>query len=93
MAEQQDLKDRIQASTLRQLVDSMNMRARKSLGQNFLLISLHTSRCSSGFYLAQQLKLAPDQVYLTCFLEGATHVIAMKRSARDVLKRINRCCR
>ena len=37
MDEQQDINDRIEAlPPLRQLVNSMDMRARKSLGQNFL---------------------------------------------------------
>ena len=68
MAEQQDLEERIQAlPPLRQLVESMDMRARKSLGQNFLFDLSLTRRiaCSSGTLLGTTIEVGPGPGGLT----------------------------
>jgi len=51
MTDKQQMIERIGAlQPLRQLVDSMDMRARKSLGQNFLFDLNLTRRCAFGWH-------------------------------------------
>ena len=84
MANRQDLKDRIQAlPPLRQLVESMNMRAHKSLGQNFLFDLSLTRRIarSSGTLLGTTIEVGPGPGGLTraLLLEGAVDLIAIEK--------------
>ena len=70
---------------LRQLVDSMDMRARKSLGQNFLFDLNLTRRIarSAGTLSGTTIEIGPGPGGLTraLLLEGADHVIALKKIA------------
>ena len=70
---------------LRVLVESMDMRARKSLGQNFLFDLNLTQKIarSAGPLTGTTIEVGPGPGGLTraLLLEHAAHVIAMKRSA------------
>ena len=84
--------ERIEAlQPLRQLVDSMDMRARKSLGQNFLFDLNLTRKIarSAGTLSGTTIEIGPGPGGVTrdLLLEGADHVIAIEkdRRAADVL--------
>jgi 16S rRNA (adenine1518-N6/adenine1519-N6)-dimethyltransferase len=95
MNDQQDLTDRIEAlPPVRQLVNSMDMRARKSLGQNFLFDLNLTRRIarSAGTLSGTTIEVGPGPGGLTraLLLEGATHLIAIEKDHRatDVLSEL-----
>ena len=82
-----DIAARIDAlPPLRQLVESMDMRARKSLGQNFLFDLNLTRKIarSAGPLTGTTIEIGPGPGGLTraLLLEGAAHVIAIEKDRR-----------
>ena len=82
-----DIAARIDAlPPLRQLVESMDMRARKSLGQNFLFDLNLTRKIarSAGPLTGTTIEIGPGPGGLTraLLLEGAAHVIAIEKDWR-----------